>query len=49
MKCTNCGCECKENSYPEIVFSDGKTIVCEKCSIDYEETENGIQLRRTDQ
>ena len=46
MKCTSCGKECYEEQYPEVVFQNETHCICEECSIDYEELENGIiQLR----
>lgn len=33
MKCTCCGKECYNDNYPEIVFNDGKNIICEECSM----------------
>jgi len=42
MKCTSCGKECYEEQYPEVVFQNETNCICEECSIDYEELENGI-------
>lgn len=41
-KCSNCGQECFYTQSPEIVFTDENNIICEDCSIDFCETENGI-------
>ena len=43
--CSACGSECFDNHFPEIVFYDGKDIICEMCSIDYEELDGEIILR----
>lgn len=46
MKCTACGQDCFEDYYPEIVFKNEKNCICEECSIDYEENNDGeIYLR----
>jgi hypothetical protein len=46
MKCSCCGEECFEDRYPEIVFVDNEGIViCENCSINFEEEDNGIVVR----
>lgn len=45
-KCTCCGEECFESDYPETVFSDEENIICENCSIDYEQV-NGRVRKRT--
>lgn len=44
-KCTSCNKRVYGNKYPEIVFSDKSHIICEDCSIDYEEINGKIQLR----
>lgn len=46
MKCTSCGNECFDNKYPEVVFADGKNIICEECSIDYEMNGNKVEVRK---
>lgn len=46
MKCTACGQECFENEYPEVIFSDSRNCICENCSIDYEEVDGKIELRK---
>jgi hypothetical protein len=48
MKCTNCGKECYNEQYPEIVFKDKNNIICEECSIDYEQDNNGNIRKRSD-
>ena len=45
--CTECKEKCYDNQYPEIVFTDEKKIVCENCSIDYEEINGKIIKRKT--
>lgn len=35
--CSHCNGICYEDISPKMVFRDNKTIICEKCSIDYEE------------
>ncbi len=46
MKCSCCREECFEDKYPEIVFVDNEGIViCENCSINFEEEDNGIVVR----
>lgn len=45
MKCTCCGNECHDQKYPEVVFMDETNIICEKCSIDYEQKEGKV-IRR---
>ena len=46
VKCTCCGKECYTNEYPEVVFMDGKNIICEECSIDYEMDRNEVKVRK---
>ena len=46
MKCTVCGQECYDETYPEVVFKDEKYCVCEECSIDYEEVNSKVQYRQ---
>lgn len=46
MKCTCCGKFCFENSYPEVVFKDKDNVICEECSIDYEEKDDGTIQKR---
>lgn len=51
MKCTVCGQECspihKTSRYvPEVIFIDEHNIICEECSIDYEEVNGKLQPRR---
>lgn len=46
MICTNCGKECHKNKYPEIVFLDSENVICEECSIDYEQTNGKITKRK---
>lgn len=45
IKCTCCGGECFEDQYPEIVFRDKVNLICELCSIDYEEVNGSIVQR----
>ena len=45
LSCTICNVDCFENQYPEIVFKDSNSVICELCSIDFEETDRGILLR----
>lgn len=40
-KCTNCGQECYYTQEPEIVFADDENIICEDCSIDFYEADDG--------
>ena len=35
--CTNCGKKCYQDKYPEIVFRDESQVICEECSIDFDE------------
>lgn len=44
--CACCGEECFESDYPEVVFRDEENVICENCSIDYEQA-NGQVRRRT--
>jgi len=46
MKCTVCGQECFDETYPEVVFKDEKYCICEECSIDYEEVNGKVQYRQ---
>lgn len=46
MKCTSCGQECFDEHSPEVVFKDDNNCICEECSIDYEEVDGVIQLRK---
>ena len=46
--CSACGAECFDENFPEIVFYDGKDIICEMCSIDYEELDSGEIILRFD-
>lgn len=39
--CNSCGSLCFTEKFPEIVFRNSKTVICERCSIDWEEDENG--------
>lgn len=41
MRCTNCGQECYYTQSPEIVFTDDKNVICEDCSIDFYEADDG--------
>ena len=45
MQCTNCGQECF-SSDPEVVFRDEKTIICENCSVDFEQEEGKVRYRK---
>lgn len=46
MKCQDCGKECFDDKYPEVVFKDECHCICENCSINYYEDTNGkIKLR----
>lgn len=45
MKCTSCGKKCYDEKYPEVVFKDSNSYICEECSIDYEEIDGKIRLR----
>ena len=42
LSCTSCGQECFDEFYPQVVFQDATHCICEECSIDYEELDNGI-------
>ena len=46
MYCTACGFECHNDKYPEVVFKDEESCICEECSIDYEEVDGKVQLRQ---
>lgn len=48
MKCSCCGQTCYESKYPEIVFSNKDLVICEECSIDYEQLQDGTIVERTD-
>ncbi len=43
--CYNCGEDCFNNQYPEIIFKDDDRCICENCSIDYEEINGKIEYR----
>lgn len=48
FKCTCCGQKCYDSDdiYPTLVFSDAEHKICEDCSIDYEQLEDGtVQFR----
>ena len=45
MKCACCGKECYNDKYPEVVFKDAISVICEECSIDYEEIDGQIRKR----
>ena len=45
-KCTVCGQECYDDEFPEVVFIDEESCICEECSIDYEEINGKIRLRK---
>jgi len=45
MKCTACGQECFDETYPEVMFSDDTHCICEECSMDYEEVGFKVQFR----
>ena len=53
MKCTACGNECFEDDglvdpvkYPTICFEGNGKLICEECSIDYEDGEGkGVRFR----
>lgn len=40
--CTVCGGKCYESQSPEVVFKTETDIICENCSIDYEEIEGNV-------
>lgn len=45
--CIICGQQCFHNYSPEIVFSNANgIIICEDCSIDYEERDGEIRYRK---
>lgn len=44
-KCTNCGQECYYTQSPEIVFTDENNIICEDCSIDFCEADDGTIIK----
>ena len=46
--CSNCGAICSRDGwFPEVVFLNEEVVICEDCSIDYEELPNGeIVLRK---
>ena len=46
MKCTECGQECFDEQFPQVVFLDESNCVCEQCSIDYEEVNGKVQYRQ---
>lgn len=46
MKCTCCGKECYNDKYLEVVFKDENSVICEECSIDYEEVDGQIRKRK---
>lgn len=41
LKCTNCGQVCYYDKSPEVVFTDKNNIICEDCSIDFYEADDG--------
>lgn len=44
--CTVCGGRCYESKSPEIVFRTEEDIICENCSIDYEEVDGKVVKRK---
>ena len=46
MKCTACGNECFDETYPVVCFEGNGKLICEECSIDYEDTgDKGVRFR----
>jgi len=46
MRCTACGQECFDETYPQVVFQGNGKLICEECSIDYEEiSEKGAWIK----
>lgn len=43
--CTECGNYCFDDASPEIVFIDENRVVCEDCSIDFEEVDGVLRMR----
>lgn len=44
--CTVCGGRCYENQSPEVVFRTEEDVICENCSIDYEEVDGKVVKRK---
>lgn len=46
--CSACGAECFENHFPEIVFRNKNELICEMCSIEYCQLDDGEIVLRSD-
>jgi len=46
MKCTDCGQECFDEQFPEVIFSDEENCICEECSIEYEMIGGKVKKRK---